>query len=145
VALSREDLSEEELGEVEALEASKYRTPEWIFERGEVPEGAGSARVRTPSGLVDIAVRLAGATIQAVFIKGDFFAAERAVSELEASLRWRPSDGGSVRAALTPVYSTWRDELAGLPFAALTAAIDDAVSKAREPYGCFVSPGASHA
>jgi lipoate-protein ligase A len=145
VALSRAHFSEEELLEVEALEASKYRTPEWIFERGELPDGAGSARVRTPSGLVEVAVRLAGTTIQAVFIEGDFFASERAVSELEASLRWRPSDGGSVRAALSPVYSRWTDELASLPLAALTAAIEDAVSKAREPYGCFVSPGASRA
>jgi hypothetical protein len=50
-----------------------------------------------------------------------------------------------VRAALAPVYSRWGDELEGLPLASLTAAIDDAVSKAREPYGCFVTPGESRA
>jgi hypothetical protein len=99
--------------------------------------------VRTPSGLVDVAVRVAGATIKAVSIEGDFFASERAISELEASLRWRPSDGGSVRAALAPVYSRWKDELAGLPLDDLTAALDDAISKTHEPYGCFVTPGAS--
>jgi lipoate-protein ligase A len=143
------DFSEEERADIRLLEASKYRTPEWIFERGEVPEGAVSARVRTPSGLVDVALRLAGGTIKAVSISGDFFAAKRAISELEASLRWRPSHESSVRAALAPVYSKWSDELAGLPLAALTAAVTaavrGAVSKARAPYGCFVTPGARRA
>lgn len=140
VELSSGDFSGEERSEIGALEASKYRTPEWIFERGEVPDGAGSARVRTPSGLIDVAVRVAGATLKAVSIGGDFFVSERAVSELESSLRWLPSHLDSVRAALAPVYSRWEDELSGVPLATLTAAIDDAVSKAREPYGCFVTP-----
>jgi lipoate---protein ligase len=143
VELSSGDFSEEESRDVEVLEASKYRTQAWIFERGEIPDGTGSARVRMPSGLVDVGVRVAGATIKAVGIDGDFFASERAISELESSLRWRPSDGASVRKALAPVYVKWKDELAGLPLVALAAAIDDAVSKAREPYGCFVTPGGS--
>ncbi len=138
----------EELKDIEALETEKYREQDWIFQSSEVPDTAGSARLKTASGLMDVEVRLAGSTIKAVHIGGDFFAAESAVAELEASLRWRPSHPGAVREALGAVYSK-RDidgrELAELPLDALAAAIDHAVRDARDPYGCFVKPGAGGA
>jgi len=94
---------------------------------------------------MDVEVRLAGPTIKAIRIGGDFFAPENAVSALEASLRWRPSHRATVREALDAVYSKRPDELTELPIDALTHAIDEAVRHAREPYGCFVSPRTSHA
>jgi len=137
----------EELRDIEALETKKYEAADWVFQCTNVPDTAGSARVKTPSGLMDVEVRLAGPTIKAVHIGGDFFAAESAIAELEASLRWRPSHPGAVREALFAVYSEQRvdgRELGELPpIDALTTAIDTAVRNARDPYGCFVKPGAS--
>ncbi|GMR24523.1 MAG: hypothetical protein BMS9Abin37_3078 [Acidobacteriota bacterium] len=136
----------EELGDIEVLETKKYRAEDWIFQSSGVADTAGSARVRTPSGMMDIEIRLAGPTIKTVHIGGDFFAAESAIAELEASLKWRPSHPDAVREALFGVYAKRNvhgEELSELPIDALATAIDTAVRNARDPYGCFVKPGPS--
>lgn len=145
------DFTPEEREAITALEREKYLTERWVFQTTEVPDAVGSARVKTPGGLLEVRVTLAGRMLKAVFIGGDFFAADNAVADLEASLRWHSSAPDAVAATLENAYSRRAAELGTLPLAALTRAIESAVRRARvaeaqvrsDPYGCFVTPGGS--
>ncbi|MCZ7574644.1 MAG: lipoate--protein ligase family protein [Ardenticatenaceae bacterium] len=149
VELAASDFTPGERQAIATLEREKYLRDTWVFQRTDVPDSAGSARVKTPAGLLEVRVTLAGRMLKAVFIGGDFFAADNAVADLEASLRWHSSDSSAVEATLQTVYARRAAALGALPASALTGAIDLAVRRARvaevrrrsDPYACFVSPG----
>ncbi len=148
VSLAPGDFTPDELQAIDALEKSKYLTPEWVHQTTAIPDTFGSAKVKTPAGLLDVRATLAGNTIKAIFIGGDFFAAEGAVADLEARLRWHPASSESVRASLAAGYAEHADQLNHLPLDALQEAIRLAVRDAQkaesaaraDPYGCFVNP-----
>ena len=116
-----------------------------------MPAALGSAKLKTPGGLLDVRAQLVGNTIQAVFIGGDFFAAEGAIADLEASLRWHLAEPDAVAATLSRGYAERASDLAAIPLDALLQAVQQAVRRARlaessaraDPYGCFVNPGAA--
>ena len=149
VELAPGTFTEAELAETARLEAEKYRRHDWVFQEIELPDTFGSAKVKTPAGLLDVRASLAGPTVKAVFIGGDFFAAENAIADLEASLRWHSSRPQAIAETLAAVYERRRSELNGIPLADLTAVVQTAVKNGRradykarsDPYGCFVTPG----
>ncbi len=130
------------------LQSQKYDSHEWVHQITAVPDALGSATVKTPGGLLDVRVTLAGNTIKAVFVGGDFFAAEGAIADLEASLRWHAAEPRAVAATLAQAYAKRASDLAMLPLDSLTQAIQQAVRRAQvaesaaraDPYGCFVNP-----
>ena len=138
----------DELEAVDALEKSKYLTPDWVNQTTAILDTFGSAKVKTPAGLLDVRATLAGNTIKAMFIGGDFFAAEGAVADLEARLRWHPASPERVRETLAAGYAEHANQLNNLPLEALQEAIRLAVRDAQkaesaaraDPYGCFVTP-----
>ncbi len=144
--------SETELAEAEVLENSKYIDKNWIFQTTDVPDATGKAKVKTPGGLLDVRVVLAGRMIKSTFIGGDFFTSENAIADLEQSLRWHSSQDSAIIETLTKVYSRWSGDLASLPQNAVSRAISMAIKRAEvsakkvsvDPYGCFVSPGGEH-
>ena len=148
VSLASGDLMPDELEAIDALEQSKYLTPEWVSQTTAIPDTFGSAKVKTPAGLLDVRATLAGNTIKAIFIGGDFFAAEGAVADLEARLRWHPASPERVRETLAAGYAEHANQLNNLPLEALQEAIRQAVRDAQkaetaaraDPYGCFVNP-----
>lgn len=148
VALAPGDLLPDELEAIDALEQSKYLTPDWVNQTTAIPDTFGSAKVKTPAGLLDVRATLAGNTIKAIFIGGDFFAAEGTVADLEARLRWHPASPERVRETLAAGYAERADQLNNLPLEALQEAIQQAVRNAQknesaaraDPYGCFVNP-----
>jgi lipoate---protein ligase len=148
VALAPGDFLPDELEAIDALEKSKYLTPEWVNQTTAIPDTFGSAKVKTPAGLLDVRATLAGNTIKAIFIGGDFFAAEGAVADLEARLRWHPASPERVRETLAAGYAERANQLNNLPLEALQEAIRQAVRDAQkaesaaraDPYGCFVNP-----
>lgn len=148
VELTPGDFTLDERQAIAGLEREKYLTPEWVFQRSEVPDTVGSARVKTPGGLLEVRVTLAGQMFKAVYIGGDFFAAENAVADLEARLRWHSCDSHAVEATLRQVYNRRGTELGTLPLEALLRVLESAGRRARlaeaevrsDPYGCFVSP-----
>ena len=139
---------QDELEAIDALEQSKYLTPDWVNQKTAIPDTFGSAKVKTPAGLLDVRATLAGNTIKAIFIGGDFFAAEGAVADLEARLRWHPASPDRVRETLVAGYVEHTNQLNNLPMEALQEAIRQAVRDAQkaesaaraDPYGCFVNP-----
>ena len=130
------------------LQSQKYDTAEWVNQTTAVPDTTGAAKLKTPAGLLDVRVTLAGSTLKAVFIGGDFFAAEGAVVDLEASLRWHSAEPNAVAATLACARAARADDLAALPLDSLTQVVQQAIRRAQvaesaarsDPYGCFVSP-----
>lgn len=153
VNLAPSEFTSGERAEIEKLEQEKYRSDDWVYQTTAVPDSNGSAKVKTPAGLIDVSVTTAGAIIKAVFIGGDFFAAESAVADLEASLRWHPSQPEKVAATIEKIFQTRGSEFNGIQAEVMTQAVTKAVSRARvaesqaraDPYGCYVTPGGTYA
>jgi len=132
-------LSEDEARDSADLEHDKYSTPEWLRQETAVPDSTAAATTRTPGGQLEIRVRCAGPMLKALSIGGDFFAADDALADLEAALRWRPCEPETVGAAVREVFDRRGPELGTLTPESLTSAILAAASQDR-PYGCFVTP-----
>lgn len=149
VDLVRGDFTPEERSTIAALEQEKYLSEAWVFQTTEVPDAFVSSKVKTPAGLLDVSATLAGCMLKAVYIRGDFFAAEGAMADLEASLRWHSAQPDAVAATLLETYSRRQTELCSIPVADLIQAVQTAVQRASlvdaktrsDPYGCFVNPG----
>lgn len=149
VSLEPGDFTGDERAAIAELEREKYRTDEWVNQRTEVPDTFGSAMVKTPGGLIEVRVTLAGGVIKAALIGGDFFAAESAVADIEARLRWHTAEPAEVAATLARAHAEREGDLSAVPLDALVQAVQQAVRRARlaesaarsDPYGCFVNPG----
>ena len=148
IALEADGFNAEETEQAARLDAEKYQAQTWVFQTLEVTDSFGAAKVKTPAGLLDIRVTMAGAMMKAVFISGDFFASESAVASLESGLRWHASEPGAVAETVRRIYEGWGDALSGLPEAPLVEAINASVAHAidieggagTDPYGCFANP-----
>src|SRR6266496_2493300 len=153
VNLTYSEFASDECADIEKLEREKYLRDDWVYQTTSVPDSSGSAKVKTPAGLIDISVTTAGSTIKAVFIGGDFFAAENAVADLEASLRWHTSQPEKVAATIEKIFQSRGSEFNGIQPEVMIEAVTKAVARARvaesqtraDPYGCYVNPGGGYA
>jgi lipoate-protein ligase A len=139
--------SPEEKKAIGEMESSRYLKKDWIYQKVDVPDLSGEARQMTPAGLLDVRVTMAGRQIKAVFLGGDFFAEESAVSDIEGSLRWHSSESEQIRRTLEILYAKREEELTFLPIENVCEVISKAVESARAisqdktvGYGCFVNP-----
>ena len=139
--------SPEEKKIISEMESSRYLNKDWIYQKVDVPDLSGEARQMTPAGLLDVRVTMAGRQIKAVFLGGDFFAEESAVSDIEGSLRWHSSEFEQIHSTLEILYAKREEELAFLPIENVCEVISKAVESARAisqdsntSYGCFVNP-----
>ena len=145
VALVPGALEDPEIDEVAALEQQKYGRDEWVYRTQALPPTTGVASVRTLDGSLRVHVARTGGTIQAVSIRGDFFASERALAEVEGCLRWHPADPDAIRATVRDACersgADWEATAPdALVQAILTAAGGIRPAAARETQGCFVNP-----
>src|SRR6266508_701931 len=153
VNLAVSDFTLDEREEIAILEQQKYLSEDWVYQTTAVPDSNGSAKVKTPAGLIDVSVTTAGATIKAVFIGGEFFAAENAVADLESSLRWHTSQPEKVAATIEKIFQSRGKEFNGIQPEIMIEAVTKAVARARvaesqtraDPYGCYVNPGGAYA
>jgi lipoate-protein ligase A len=153
VNLVPSDFASDEYAEIEKLEHEKYLSDDWVYQTTAVPDSNGSAKVKTPAGLIDVSVTMAGAIIKAAFIGGDFFASENAVADLEASLRWHTSQPEKVAATIEKIFQRRASEFNGIQPEIMIEAVTRAVARARsaesqmraDPYGCYVNPGGAYA
>jgi lipoate-protein ligase A len=148
IELERSRFDDAELEAIARVEHEKYRNNDWIFQTVELPDAFGGAKRKTAAGLLDVRVTLAGTTIKAVLIGGDFFAAEGAVADLEARLRWHSGSPRAVDRTIRDAYERHGGDLASLPMNDLIETIQEAVRNAGQigaqdqlqRYGCFVNP-----
>jgi len=149
VSLFEDDFKKDEQEAILNLEKKKYLKEDWIYQTPHVKDAIGTAKLKTDKGLLDIRITLAGQQIKALFIRGDFFASENAVADLEGSFRWHSSNHQKIESTLNKVYDLWKNELSSLPYDSLLKTIYQALQRAKilerkqtsEPYGCFVTPG----
>lgn len=152
VGLQASDFTPEESQAIAQMERDKYLARDWVFQTTDVNDAAGAAKVKTPAGLLDLKVTLAGRRLKAVLIAGDFFAPEVGIAALEAALRWHSSAPEQVVATLQEIYAAHPGLSEAVPLAGLAEAIELAVQSAAlvksgmpgEPYGCFVVPESAH-
>lgn len=143
----------EELDDIAKLENEKYLSDDWVYQTTSVPDTNGSAKIKTDAGLIDVSVTMAGSTIKAAFIGGDFFASENAVADLEASLRWHSGQQEKVEATVRKMFERGQGQFGGIQPEVMVEAVMKAVSRARvaesqmraDPYGCYVNPGGVNA
>ncbi len=132
---------------ISEMESSRYLQKDWIFQKVDVPDLSGEAKQMTPAGLLDVRVTMAGRQIKAVFLGGDFFAEESAISDIEGSLRWHSSESKHILSTLKIIYAKRKEELSFLPIENVCEIISKAVESAKtisnesiDSYGCFVNP-----
>lgn len=153
VHLVAADFTDEERTQIVKLESEKYRRDDWVYQTTAIPDSNGSAKIKTEAGLIDVSVTMAGAMIKAVFIGGDFFAAENAVADLEASLRWHTGQPEKVAETVTRIFQRRESEFNGIRSEVMIEALTKAVARAHvteslrraDPYGCYVNPGGIYA
>ncbi|MBK8825012.1 MAG: lipoate--protein ligase family protein [Anaerolineales bacterium] len=120
----------DELQAISKTESEKYLSDEWIYQTSTVEDKFGGAKFKTPVGLLDIRVAMAGETLKAVYIGGDFFAEESAVAEMEGALRWHASQPEKVSATLAKVYQRREKDFNGLPLEAIQETTLKAIANA---------------
>lgn len=150
--LTRGALDRQEQAAARALAEDRYATQAWLHQRTAVPDAQGKAALRTAAGTVEAVVELAGGTIKAAHLRGDFCEDGAAIAELEAGLRWHPA----ARERLLATVAAWagRRPVAAVPPAAFVSVLAAAIAAAGRPAppvaapaprGCFVLPEAGHA
>jgi lipoate---protein ligase len=113
---------------IDQLEREKYLTDAWISQTSTIEDTSGGCKIKTPAGLIDVRVTMAGSTIKAAYIGGDFFASDAAVADLEGALKWQPSRPEHVAARLEEVYLRRREEFNSLPLEMVVQAVQKAVA-----------------
>jgi lipoate-protein ligase A len=83
-----------------ALALDRYGSPSWLEERTMVGDGSGSALLKAPTGLARIHITTHGDLVKSAIVAGDFNELAPEVVALEAGLRWRRLDEGSVAAVV---------------------------------------------
>jgi lipoate-protein ligase A len=147
------DFTPEERRAIGHLERSKYRTDEWVYQSVPVPDTVGTSRVKTPAGMLEFTVCMAGEMIKSAHVRGDFFASEQSLADLEGSLRWHSSARRQLEETLRAFYAGHGDDFGGVGMEFIIAGLGQAVHRsllkaagsASDPYGCFVKAGEAHA
>jgi len=120
-----------EKGQVREFVQRRYTNPEWIFSRKHPRSHMGTGMLKTPGGLLEIYLSLAGSTIEHIIVTGDFFSTTRDINLLESALKWTSSNRQKIEEHLSEV---WRDDMIhGLDVATLTEAILKAKENALNP------------
>jgi lipoate-protein ligase A len=146
VALGPDAFLPDELVEIERLERERYGTAAWLAEEPATPDATGSAAIKTEGGLLSVHLTLAGETIKALYLAGDFFGDEAVVAGLERALRWHPSEPDALAKTLRAVAEREGLTIPRVPTESVIEAIGRAVAAARRHEegaggrGCFVRP-----
>ena len=148
-----------EAGELDAAECAaarqiaeeKYSSAEWLQQRSSVIDREGAAEVRPPAGTVRAYVQMAGSTLKAVHVRGDFFEDAAAIADLEGRLRWHSTAEQRVEETVAewarsrPAGTVPADSFAeSIRLAIARAGSKESSAAQPEPYGCFVSPEVRH-
>jgi lipoate-protein ligase A len=93
-------LSRWEEDKVRDLIQSRYGSKDWIFSVKHPPGATGHARKKTPGGMLDVYLTLAGGSIESVLITGDFFSTSETINRIESTLKWTSADRENVEKRL---------------------------------------------
>ncbi len=119
--------TEEERAAISALASRKYSTPEWVFQRIPTPDAVGTSLLKTNAGLLRVYVALGGEVLKNVMVTGDFFATTRALTNLEARVKWTRATPEAIAKTVRAVFAADGPPIIGLSADTLTEAISTAV------------------
>jgi len=146
-AVDRGAMTEDEGVAVDQRERERYADPRWLAQNNHVPDTTGRAAIRTTAGTVDVRVAVAGGTIKAAWVRGDFLADEHLIADVEGQLRWHTGDPDAIARTVTRAWDR-AGAIDTLAPEAIVEAVNAAVSRATtgtaSPYGCFVEPEPTH-
>lgn len=100
VELRPGELVEPELEEVRRLRSERYESDRWVRSTRVARPAEGVHRIRTPGGVLEVRVWLAGSALERVLLMGDFFARAEDVNRIESALKWIPAVGPRIRRAI---------------------------------------------
>lgn len=100
---------------------TRYTNPDWIFSHKHPRSSMGMGEFKTPGGLLEIYLSLAGGTIEHIAITGDFFSTTKDINLLESSLKWTSAKREKIEEHLLEVWS--EDMIYGVDVRTLTEAI----------------------
>lgn len=129
VELEAGEPDEGEVDRAKGLAAARYSAPEWLTERTAVPDGSGSAVLRTPQGLLRLYLSTHGDLVKSAVIVGDFAELPPAIPALESWLRWQRLDATAIA---NEVVASRADVALGVAAADLAGAILQAGRKAEQ-------------
>jgi lipoate-protein ligase A len=113
-------LNQWELDQLDLLLRRRYTNPEWIFSRRHPGMGVGFASAKTPGGLIELGVTLAGEVIEAAYLTGDFLSTSAEVNRIEAALRYCAATKTAIQKRLRKaadtdcIFKVKRDVIANL-------------------------------
>ena len=96
VALEPDVITASEAKATADLVASKYSTPEWLFQQTPHADTGGSAVVRTQAGRMRLYLALQGDVIKSALVTGDLNDLPEPVARFEAALKWSRAERGAV-------------------------------------------------
>jgi lipoate-protein ligase A len=108
-----------------ALVASTYGTSQWLDEHSFSEDGAGSALLKTPAGLVRIYLSTHGDLVKSAMVVGDFNAMPPEVVAMESALSWRRL---STEAITSVVRGSGAADALGVPVGQVVTAVLEAAS-----------------
>ena len=100
VELRPGELTESERREVEQLRTERYESEAWIRSTRVARPAEAVSRIRTPGGVLEVRVWLAGSALERVLLMGDFFARAEDVNRIESALKWVPAAAPQIRQAV---------------------------------------------
>jgi len=106
---------------IKDLVNTKYTNPDWIFSHKHPRSSMGMGELKTPGGLLEIYLSLAGSIIEHIIITGDFFSTTKDINLLESALKWTSARRENIEEHLSEV---WREDMIhGLDVPTLAEAI----------------------
>ncbi len=121
ISFERDEPDDWEQKRIEDFITSRYTNPEWIFSHKHPRSRMGIGELKTPGGLLEVSLALAGNTIEHIIISGDFFSTTSDITLLESALKWTSARTERIKEHLLEV---WREDIIyGVSFDALTEAI----------------------
>ncbi len=125
------DLSDLELSLL-SEKLPRFHSPEWIFRERRPLDKVNEmhASRKTPGGIVHIALTIDRGLIENILITGDFFAyPRRAITDLEASLKFTPARAESIREIVAAFLKDNDVQLPGIDVDALMKVFSETLEK----------------
>lgn len=88
---------------VQELIHRRYGLKDWVFSVKHPISDTGHARKKTPGGMLDVYLILAGNSIESILITGDFFSTSENINRIESALKWTSADKNNVEKILREV------------------------------------------
>ena len=121
ISFERDEPDDWEKRNIEELMGNRYTRPDWIFSHKHPRSRMGIGELKTPGGLLEVYLALAGNTIEHIIISGDFFSTTKDINLLESALKWTSARIDKIEEHLSEV---WREDIIyGVSFDTLTEAI----------------------